>query len=281
MLSYGGTTEYLHVSASINFLPIWFRIQYLGAVKLMNVRDVCYCGSGKEMGLCHPNTNENSLVGKLLSLYAQIDARNSKAKTVCKKGCAECCSDDFEVHLSEFLTILDHLGITDDMEDYKRSMNRKNWDSLMESKNLRTDGTCLFLEEQCCECRIYSVRPIICRNYGSTWQDSKMACSKLYYATEPIELINIEEYPINTSDYRLYTSGKIDGQEVQVRSTPFPLTLWVKKFSVASKIMPGIVKSLLQASTSSSIDDFLVIFNTLCKQWLDYERRTLFMMSKK
>ena len=282
MLSYGGTAEYLHVSAGNNFVPIWFRIQYLGAVKLMDNRNACFCGSGKETGRCHPNVNENSLVAKLLSLYAQIDARNSKAKTVCQRGCAECCGDNFEVCLSEFLTIFDYLGITDDMEDYKRRMNRENWDAVMKSKNMKAGGACLFLEEQCCECRIYSVRPVVCRNYGSTWQDTELACTKLYYTTEPIELIDTEEHqPINTKDYRLYINGKINGQDMHVRPMPLPLTLWVKKFSVASKIMPCTVKSLLQASTGARVDDFLVIFNSLCKQWLEYDRRTLFMMRKK
>ena len=112
----------------------------LGEVDIMGRNDKCFCGSDKKLKHCHPNINEQSIVAKLLHSYYMIDIRNSMAKTVCIKGCADCCTEDFQVKLWEFFAILEYL-------DIGRGYNKEMAEQLKQ-KALVTHGSCIFLEQK-------------------------------------------------------------------------------------------------------------------------------------
>jgi Fe-S-cluster containining protein len=257
MLKYGETDKFVYVSMEANSLPIWFTVQYVGGVKFMGVNSRCFCGSGKKVKHCHPNINEESLVAKLLSLYAVIDKRNSKAKTICQEGCAECCDDNFEIYFAEFLAILDYLSIEN--KHGNEQTRCRNWRKMTEEWNPKVEGVCFFLYQKEKTCKIYAVRPLICRNYGTTKQDTEVACSKLYNSTTPLELVDAEEFPkIDTAKNRLYIDGKLNGKNLRVLQKKLPLSLWLKsQLDEYGNLTEEKTKKLLHSATKADVNEFL------------------------
>ena len=135
----------------------------VGEAFFMGRNDRCFCGSGKKKKRCHADMNEASLVAKLLELYAAVDERNSHAvSSPCRKGCASCCTNDFEVHFAEFLAVLDFLRIGHELN------RRQRWAELIKNWNPKVKSVCFFLDLKDESCRIYAVRPLVCRDYGIT-----------------------------------------------------------------------------------------------------------------
>ena len=133
----------------------------------MRDNELCFCGSGKIVKYCHPDINEKSLVAYILALYNNIDARYSRSNSVCKRGCFNCCSDNFMISFSEYLTIAQSIF------SHARSECRvkDEWWSTI-SGNDKLDGYCIFIDQKFFTCKIYTIRPLICRNYGATVQDT-------------------------------------------------------------------------------------------------------------
>jgi len=158
-----------------------FHISYIGEVILMSRNEPCFCGSGRKTKHCHPSVNEESLVSKILELYAEIDERNKNATTLCEKGCSYCCTDDFEVNLSEFLVMLDFLGT-----EQSRYATVKD---IIANGNPKANGTCIFLNEKENTCEIYALKPLMCRNFGTTKQATSFPCKKLKVMSSKYETL--------------------------------------------------------------------------------------------
>lgn len=139
----------------------------------MSSNDLCFCGSGKKHKKCHSDINPNSAMANLLYAYHKIEEeRKSIQNTVCTKGCSECCSDYFQISAVEFFTILRHLKIysSDDIEEIIALATKNTANMPMLSNdfyNIKNFSPCIFLDDRHGECKIYEVRPIMCRIYGN------------------------------------------------------------------------------------------------------------------
>lgn len=139
----------------------------------MSANDLCFCGSGVKQKKCHAEVNENSAMANLLRVYHKIDSEvKEKADGVCKKGCRECCRDFFNISCLEYFTILRHLKITfteNDIENFI-SLAKTNAAGIVfpdsNLLNLSKNAPCIFVDDTSGECKMYEVRPIICRLYG-------------------------------------------------------------------------------------------------------------------
>lgn len=229
---------------------IRLQIRCVERMTLMGRNELCFCGSGKKYKLCHPEINERSLVAKLLTLYTKIDERNSHAiGSPCVKGCAHCCTDDFDVHFSEFLAILDYLEFGNEIKRYSK------WKNLIANWNPKLTGSCFFLEQTDRTCNIYEVRPLICRNYGTTIQTSDPPCSLI---SDTCILLDETLYPkIDTIENRIIISGT--NQRVRALKA-MPLTLWLRNIDDDGELTIKKMLDLLKAATKSSVDDFIKIF---------------------
>jgi len=233
------------------YAKVLYQIQYTGVVNFMGKNDLCFCGSGKKVGLCHPHVNEASLVASLLKLYDSIDKRNMLAQNACKRGCADCCTDDFDIPLSEFIGILYYLGIGNE-----RALG-KSWRALIDKWNPSVNGMCLFLHPKKRSCSIYAVRPIVCRNYGSVVQYTEQCdpCIPMSKAPNPPKLIDEDDYPfidVITNRYKLKGSGYI-----YIPPKPRPIAVWVDSINSDDILCRAKVWELLAAATQGNVDDFI------------------------
>ena len=227
---------------------IYMQIQCIGELVLMGRNSTCFCGSGRKVKHCHPDVNEKSLVAQLLRLYALIDERNAYGvSSPCQKGCAYCCTADFPVYLSEFLVILDYLDIGNMYYRYRRWMK-----SFIEQDPV-VEGMCLFLHEEDNTCRIYAVRPLICRNYGITQMATESPCHIISDVTALLDE-SLYHYDIDVIANRI----KITGTYGEIMPYPRPLTLWVKEnVNEDGLLKTEQVRNLLLAAVNFNIDEFI------------------------
>ena len=227
---------------------IYMQFQYVGELILMGRNSPCFCGSGRKVKHCHPDVNEESLVAKMLQLYSLVDKRNALGlSSPCQKGCANCCTDDFDVHFSEFLVVLSYLNIGHEYSRYRQ------WKRLIAEWNPKVTGVCFFLHREDNTCRIYTVRPLVCRNYGTTLQFTEKPCALI---SDPAALLDESAYPeIDAKTNRILMAGKQGTFNVP----ELPLTLWMEKPDENGLLKAERMRDLLQASTKSSVDDFVRI----------------------
>lgn len=117
------------------------------------------------------NVHPESIMNWLLKYYADIqkDFDNSP-NSVCHKGCCDCCTNDFEISITEYFMILKFLGIKYG-DDYIKQYSDIAKKSMSSSK-------CIFVDCTNGACSIYEVRPLICRKYG-LYDYTNYNCEKL------------------------------------------------------------------------------------------------------
>jgi len=141
---------------------------------------MCFCGSGEPVHKCHNAVKENTAMSYLFETFRKIDSdiQNALATPECKSGCTDCCFDCFEVSACEYLAILmylqkKHTGLFTSSirkaEKVAKSLRPmfpeySPWSAL---SGHRTSAPCIFLDNRNSACRIYEVRPLVCRLYGS------------------------------------------------------------------------------------------------------------------
>jgi hypothetical protein len=102
--------------------------------------------------------NSESVVANLISIYQRIDEETARQKhSICKKGCSHCCTNDVAISFVEFFHILNYIGINYSEDFVKR---------LPDSFSANLTNRCFFVDTTDSLCKIYEVRPIICRKYG-------------------------------------------------------------------------------------------------------------------
>lgn len=163
----------------------------------MGRNDPCFCNSGKKHKKCHTSIDEKS---KLADMYRTTSAfdrfANEKGITNnCPSSCHDCCHDFFFISENEFLMILDRIVADSNFNLSDVIKSAKEYESIFKDKfpkiyrkldsfmpnsnnfanrneylddnlNSRTLPTCIFLNSGGL-CNIYSIRPHICRTYGS------------------------------------------------------------------------------------------------------------------
>jgi len=168
---------------------------------LSNRNSDCVCGSGLKKKKCHPDLHIESKAALVLNLYKELDElitnyRSKKISSPCRIGCASCCSDTFNISDIEFELILKDIkekwNLSDLEKLYNKSLETLEWLRVNDPKYykiLEADGTgkiddtpylkqifygnsrhsaCLFLDEKTNSCRIYNIRPLVCRSHGTT-----------------------------------------------------------------------------------------------------------------
>jgi Fe-S-cluster containining protein len=199
---------------------------------------------------------EENLVAKLLRLYDAVDTRNAHAQTVCEKGCAACCTDDFDVHFPEFLTILDFLGIGS--EGCFNRTTHQPFAQLSEEWTWRVKGTCIFLDQQEQYCKIYAVRPLLCRNYGAVLSFTDFSCPLMKaFAAQCKLIVEADVPPIDTVTNRII----IEGTTQKMRpAKALPLTLWFNNIQSDGVLRTERMRDLLATATNRTVDEFITVF---------------------
>jgi Fe-S-cluster containining protein len=134
--------------------------------------DLCFCGSGKPWWECHSEIKDNTAMSYLFETFKIIenDIKSKKPTPICQKGCNLCCNYNFEVTMLEFMGILHHI---------QKRTNKYNLSiikdlALRELPKFPNDfnnvgqyfAPCIFVDNRNGMCKIYEVRPLICRMYG-------------------------------------------------------------------------------------------------------------------
>lgn len=161
---------------------------------------LCICGSGKKTKKCHRDLHSESKVAitlqkyneleKIISEYREIHSVNSP----CKNGCSDCCYDKFYISNVEFEIILYYIKENWSKEEIENIYDKsiENLELLKNKNNnlyqiLEGDGNvdssiyfkqilsgserlfpCVLLDENTQSCRVYKVRPLVCRTHGTT-----------------------------------------------------------------------------------------------------------------
>lgn len=168
----------------------------------------------------------------------EIDSKEISNK-VCKKGCYDCCTNDFEIRMIEFFMILRllHINFPDEVIQEVAEKARMSL----------TEGPCHFVDDTTGECKIYEVRPLICRKYGLYRETTD--CRKLQ------DIIYLLKEDTDTALNTLYYKTP---DEKNKRAVVFPQTL-VYWFSAVEngKIRVEKYQKLYEASSSQSLADFV------------------------
>lgn len=169
---------------------------------------LCFCGSGQKLKHCHKTAEPDSRAAHLYHLYQDIDhtiddyRATSVQQPPCSAGCRACCSDYVPISQVEFELLLIYMErnwSTSDIED-AFAKAAKDWEtfrvenppmyaSLAHPTNTddelnairhhatRNSFACPLLDAEKGTCRVYPVRPFICRTHGSshtfygTWKE--------------------------------------------------------------------------------------------------------------
>jgi len=163
----------------------------------MSRNDLCFCGSGLKIKKCHADIHPNSRAARLIQVFKELDDRihrhyeGQEIKPPCKPGCTECCHQYFPVSLTEYGMILYEMREWSEEEkdrvlekariytekfmtnypqiyDYLEQDSTGDTDILKMVKNLPDEHKlpCIFLEDDSGKCKVYNVRPVICRVHG-------------------------------------------------------------------------------------------------------------------
>lgn len=216
----------------------------------MERNDKCFCGSGIKYKKCHYRIHAESKLANIYKVYNEYDNICIK-KGICNnciKGCSQCCSDYFFVTENEFLLILEELLFrkmnidkyidkAKEVMDYIGKFHIEIIEKLNESMPMSFDKiditffqdsinpddlpACIFLENNMCS--IYSVRPSICRGYGTTEK-----CEK-------IKNMNCDFQEKNKMFMETSIISKNGNMESSILKRPYPLFYWFAYFLDDSK----------------------------------------------
>lgn len=169
--------------------------------------------------------NSQSKAARVLKLYDSIDNqiydhyKDNCRKSPCKSGCPDCCHQYFIISDVESEIILDHLKTWDKIRlntlinqvgkfyrDFKSkykevadyfNVNMDNaelnvvYHEYVNAVNADIKLPCVFLDDKTKKCKIYKVRPIICRTFGVSYyfpeQLEAPSCPKIPNAKKAME----------------------------------------------------------------------------------------------
>lgn len=197
----------------------------------MGRNDTCFCGSGKKQKNCHADIEESSMAANIFRLYNRIDTKISEHYSAtqkshkCEKGCAECCFNQTPISEIEYNLIQYEIlrgWSQKDIEDLSEKV-KTLWEILGKRhpelvSELETsyqgqivtpdeineryykdfsDIPCPLLDASSKSCKIYSVRPMVCRVFGVSFKEQDPEydlCSK-------VKSNEVKEFGCNVSDF--------------------------------------------------------------------------------
>lgn len=188
--------------------------------------------------------DDNSVIKSLLQYFNQIEMDSNLSKNhTCKIGCCDCCTNDFEISITEFFMILDYLGINYG-KDFVARMSKR-------AKMSFNAEQCIFVDNTNGACSIYEVRPLVCRKYGL--YRSIINCGKL---DQEVELLNKRiSTEVNTMVFKHSKSSK---------SIMIPIKricYWFDKIE-NGELKSEKMKKLFYASINNSADSFFELLIT-------------------
>lgn len=187
------------------------------------------------------NMNEKKLIECLLKYFAQIEQDNLKiANNICSKGCNYCCTSDFEVSITEYFAILRYIGVNFGAEAVKDISEQAKL-------SLNLPG-CIFVDNTNGSCKIYEVRPLVCRKYGLYACDTD--CAKL----NGTELLQPSLFTGKNTYF--FESSKNPSQKIL--SKPKRLVHWFANME-DGKLKSQRMKDLFYACFNQSVDEFVEI----------------------
>lgn len=220
----------------------------------------CFCGSGKKIKKCHSDIASNSAFAELIILYKNIDKRISDdtkfEKLKCKRGCAECCYQNFSVWSVEFYYILYSIYIKKGIKavydyidkgynmwveyeaeypeianDLKYNAENKGFEfiyNVMEKSNLDNKFPCPFLNVSEGSCDVYNERPLVCREYAVSIRTKHN--NPIAYCSNTIDNINYEEYMANVGDIDVQGIMKYYSEKFKISGAerPYPIFYFCK-----------------------------------------------------
>ena len=183
--------------------------------------------------------NQNSIIATLTH-YNEIIEKDMKCSHnhTCRKGCCQCCANDFEISITEFFMILNHIKVNYN-DDYLKKISSK-------AKQASQSGQCIFVDESTGACSIYEVRPLVCRKYG-LYRKSKLADCKLL--DPELELLPNEKCPITTENTIYFMHPDLK-QKIQLN--PKTINYWFSEKTTDSKTM-----LLYLSAFQDNADDFV------------------------
>lgn len=168
--------------------------------------------------------NPQSIIATLTHYYEIIDNDMKCSNNhTCKKGCCKCCAADFEISITEFFMILNHLKVNFGDEYLKKVCTK--------AKQAKPSGQCIFVDESTGACSIYEVRPLVCRKYGLYRVNTSADC-KLLDPEE--ELLPNEKYP-NTTENTIYFT--LPGLKKKIQLLPKRIDYWFSSKTTDAKTM--------------------------------------------
>jgi Fe-S-cluster containining protein len=202
----------------------------------------------------------------LLRVYRELDEQQSNLSySLCEKGCASCCSDYFNVPITEFFSVLYHLKMTDGngrLAELSREAREKISDVVLplggsDLYNIPNFPPCLFVDNVSDECKVYTVRPVLCRMYGTVSgfpvckriEQDVLAKNALVKHNPNIDVAtNIDRLVVNGAEADLVQNGK-----------SHPLIYWFAGLDEKGELKTRKMRDLFAASYSLPINEFFRI----------------------
>lgn len=227
----------------------------------MKNNNKCFCGNHKNLGQCHQNIRQNSRFAKLYKLYNKVDreiktkVQENNLKTICQKGCNECCHQLFNISEVEFCIIADYVSdkfnkkqqeavfekglmtneyLKKNNKDYLKKLEFNSSGMLLAEGMMRglmnnpekTPIGCVFLNEKN-ECSIYKVRPLVCRTHGVAYlnDESNDICSKLSISDiNRNNFVDLRHYEKEYTDLLTFVLESVKKGTVR---RPYPIFYWI------------------------------------------------------
>ncbi|ANF94916.1 YkgJ family cysteine cluster protein [Paenibacillus bovis] len=159
----------------------------------------CFCGSGRKLQHCHKTAAPDSRAAHVYQLYQDVDRAIEEYRTdhqahpPCAAGCSSCCSDYFPVSQVEFELLLTYMERhwskaeiqfvfeqslinveifqQENPQMYASLTSRTSQEQELEQIRRyagRNSFACPLLDPERGICRVYPLRPFICRTHGSS-----------------------------------------------------------------------------------------------------------------
>jgi Fe-S-cluster containining protein len=137
----------------------------------------------------------NSL--KRIDKFNSEEMKITRQKIICKSGCSNCCHIPVMVTDDESLLILDYCKFKNIEIDVLKAHNQALAKQKLEMP--RQERRCIFLDDKTNNCKIYPVRPLVCRSHFSLtepefceWVDNKDSGMVHYFVPKTeIEIMSI------------------------------------------------------------------------------------------
>jgi Fe-S-cluster containining protein len=167
----------------------------------MGRNEPCFCGSGRKHKKCHPDIHPSSRAAHIVRIYQEVDNEIQEYQQQhgytppCQKGCSACCYDQFNVSQVEFELLIHEMQswpqkeveevfdrALDCFETVKKEYpefykvleehGEDNWDINVQQESLmkqrpQNSFPCPFLDLETGSCRVYNIRPFVCRTHGA------------------------------------------------------------------------------------------------------------------